>query len=131
MNTLAPRAAWRFLLACLAVLLLAGCEQPVPEDFRDYVGHWRGEGMLVVISAEGHGHYERIRGRQRTSVEGPVHSFSGEGFRIGIGGLSVSFAVDEPPHRDSDGRWRMSVDGVELTRLEIAASKPLGDSIRT
>ncbi|KAA2285711.1 hypothetical protein [Arenimonas fontis] len=116
------RGVWLLALASL----LAGCERPVPQDFRDYVGHWRGEGMLVVISASGHGHYERVRGRQRTSIEGPVHSFSRSGFRIGIGALSARFEVNEPPHRDEDGRWRMTVDGVELTRLEIAPADAEG-----
>ncbi|HLU12708.1 MAG TPA: hypothetical protein VKZ64_02010 [Arenimonas sp.] len=122
------RSAWLFALACL----LAACERPVPEDFRDYVGHWRGEGMLIVISANGHGHYERIRNRQRTSVEGPAHSFSRNEFRIGVGALSARFEVNEAPHQDSDGRWRMTVDGVELTRLDIAPAEPdNGDAIRT
>jgi hypothetical protein len=32
--------------------------------------------------------------------------------------LSAPFDVDQPP-RLQDGRWRMTVDGVELTRIQI------------
>jgi len=30
--------------------------------------------------------------------------------------MSTSFRVDKPPHQTPDGAWRMTVDGVELTR---------------
>ena len=37
----------RFCLGCL-LLLVAACTQPVPVDKRDYIGHWHGEGVLLV-----------------------------------------------------------------------------------
>lgn len=117
--------AW--LLLCLG--LLAGCERPVPDAYRDYVGHWRGEGMLLVISGNGHGDYERVQDRSRTSIEGPVHGFDGRSFRIGIGPLSAGFEVQRPPHLDDDGRWRMTVDGVELIRVDILPVEPGQDSL--
>ena len=123
---------WRALrAAALAglVLLLAACERPVPDGFRDYVGHWRGENMLLVISESGHGDYERVNGRERVSIEGPVHGFDEGGFRIGIGPLSAGFDVEVAPHRDEDGRWRMTVDGVELVRVDILPVGPERDSL--
>ena len=113
------RRALRAAALCGLVLLLAACERPVPDAHLDYVGHWRGENMLLVISADGHGDYERVSGRERVSIEGPVHGFDEDGFRIGIGPLSAGFEVQSPPTRGEDGRWRMTVDGVELMRVDI------------
>lgn len=119
-------AAAGWLAACV---LLAGCERPVPEAHRDYVGHWRGDSMLLVISEGGHGDYERVRDRERVSIEGPVHGFDDDGFRIGIGPLGADFEVQSPPTLGEDGRWRMTVDGVELMRVDILPVGPDRDSL--
>ena len=111
-------AALRSALALVLLLVLAACAQPVPVDKREYVGHWQGEGVLLVIQANGHADYARARDRRRTSLEGPAHSFTTQGFKIGIGPLSASFRVQSPP-RQRDGSWRMTVDGVELTRRDL------------
>lgn len=119
-----PRA---FLL--LACFWLAACAKPVPVDYADYVGHWRGEGTLLVIRADGHADFERVTGKSRVSIEGSCHSFTQDGFKIGIGLLSASFEVSEPP-RLLDGRWRMTVDGVELTRVDILPITPAAETLR-
>ena len=111
-------ATLRSALALLLLMALAACTQPVPVDQRDYIGHWQGEGVLLVIRADGHADYARARDSRRTSIEGPAHSFTTKGFRIGIGPLSASFRVQSPP-REVDGTWRMTVDGVELTRRDL------------
>lgn len=120
---------WLLLAACL---WLVACAKPVPADFANYVGHWRGDGTLLVIRADGHADYERVTGDRRISIEGSCHSFTEDGFKIGIGLLSARFEVTRPPQR-VDGRWRMTVDGVELTRVDILpvvpASEP-GESLR-
>lgn len=106
-------------LALLSLLaLLAACAQPVPEAYADYVGHWRGEGMRLVIRADGHADYDRVQGQSHVSIEGNAHSFSKGGFRIGLGPLSADFTVQRGPEVEK-GRWRMIVDGVELTRVDI------------
>lgn len=110
----ALRSAW----VLLWLLALAACAQPVPVDKRDYIGHWQGEGVLLVIRADGHADYARVRDSRRTSIEGPAHSFTTKGFKIGIGPLSVSFRVQSPP-KEVDGTWRMTVDGVVLTRVDL------------
>ncbi|HEX4853918.1 hypothetical protein [Arenimonas sp.] len=110
-----PSARWLWLAACL---WLVACAKPVPVDYANYVGHWRGEGTLLVIRADGHADYERVTGKSRLSIEGACHSFTERGFKIGVGLLSASFEVSEPPRR-IEGRWRMTVDGVELTRVDI------------
>lgn len=124
-----PALALRVFLATGLCLLLLACAQPVPADQASFVGHWRGEGMLLVIGADGNAMYQRVRGSQRSSINGPAHGFSREGFRIGIGPLSAAFKVQQPPAL-RDGRWRMTVDGVELTRLDIARADPGKPSLR-
>ena len=126
----ARRPCTALLLA--ACLWLVACAKPVPADFANYVGHWRGDGTLLVIRADGHADYERVTGDSRISIEGSCHSFTEEGFKIGIGLLSARFEVTRPPRR-VDGRWRMTVDGVELTRVDILPVVPSpgsGDSLR-
>ena len=102
----------------LLLVLVAACAEPVPVQHGQYVGHWRGEGMRLVIRTDGHADYDRVQGTNRVSIEGNVHSFSEHGFRIGLGPFSADFDVQRQPHL-SGGRWRMTVDGVELTRVEI------------
>lgn len=116
-------------LLALAFLLLVACTQPLPAAYADYAGHWRGEGVLLVIAPNGHADYERVREGMRTSIEGPVHGFNAEGFRIGLGPLSARFEVQVPPHL-ADGRWRMTVDGVELTRVEILPVEAERETLR-
>ena len=100
------------------LLALVACTEPVPVDQRDYIGHWQGEGVLLVIQANGHASYARARDGRRTNIEGPAHSFTTKGFKIGIGPLSASFKVQSPP-TDVDGSLRMTVDGVVLTRRDL------------
>lgn len=111
----------------LASLALAGCREPIPADYAQYAGHWRGDGVLLVLMPDGHGNYERVSDGARTRIEGPVHSFDAKGFSIGVGVLSARFSVDEPPHL-SRGRWRMTVDEQELVRVEILPTRSPRDS---
>ena len=111
--------ATRLPLLALACLALAACaEQPLPPDYAEYAGHWRGEGVLLVITSGGHADYERVRDGSRTSLEGGVHGFDGRSFRIGPRPLGARFEVQQPP-RLENGRWRMTVDGHALVRVEV------------
>ena len=49
-------------------------------------------------------------------VDAPLKEFKGDNFVVGIGFMSTEFAVSAPPHEDG-GVWKMTVDGVELTRI--------------
>jgi len=123
------RGNLRLSLLVLLALLALGCTKPVPVDHADYIGHWRGDGVLLVISANGHADYSRVRGNNRTNIEGPAHSFSTDGFKIGIGPLSASFKVQSPPQETPDG-WRMTVDGVELSRMDLSLGDPDAPTLR-
>ena len=114
-------AAAGWLAACL---LLAGCERPVPEAHRDYVGHWRGDSMLLVISEGGHGDYERVRDRERVSIEGPVHGFDDDGFRIGIGPLGADFVEYLAESKEMAGWTTLGGRDPVLWALEVLGLAP-------
>lgn len=99
----------------LAVLLLAGCTDPLPEDKLDYAGDWRAPGMSLLILEDGSVAYERIRSGATTSVNGPLKAFDGDDFAVGVWFFTTTFEVSEPPHQ-VDGAWQMVVDGVRLTK---------------
>ncbi len=110
-----------------ALLALAACREPVPADYSQYTGHWRGDGVRLVLLPNGQASYERISEGSRTRIEGPVHGFDKEGFRIGVGLFSARFKVQQPPHL-FEGQWRMTVDGHDLVRVEILPGRPDRDS---
>ncbi|MBW8367602.1 MAG: hypothetical protein K0M70_07070 [Arenimonas sp.] len=111
-------AALRHAALLLLLLTLAACTQPLPVDKRDYIGHWQGEGVRLVIQTDGQASYERVKDKRRMSINGPTHSFTTDGFKIGIGPLSARFKVSSAPAQ-TDGKWRMTVDGVVLTRRDL------------
>ena len=100
-----------------ALLLLAGCGQPVPAEKANYVGDWRSKEMHLVITRDGQVRYERRSGGSSTSINAPLQGFDGNNFTAGIGLLSTTFVVTKPPYRDG-ALWKMVVDGVEVVRAE-------------
>lgn len=97
------------------LLLLAACGEPVPLARASYIGDWQAENMRLVITADGRVMYERREGGASKSIKAPIRSFDGDNFSVGIGPFSTTFVVTQPPHQ-SNGAWKMTVDGVELTR---------------
>ena len=107
----------RVLAVALLAVALFGCGQPVPQDKLAYVGEWQTKTMYLLITADGSVVYKRLRGGATTSIEGPLKSFDGDHFDVGIGPMSTKFVVSKPPYVE-DGAWKMVVDGVELTRTD-------------
>ncbi|MEO5672761.1 MAG: hypothetical protein ABIR26_18895 [Ramlibacter sp.] len=106
------------LLALFAlVIALGGCGKPVPADKSAYIGEWQQEAMYLLITADGSVNYKRLRGGSTTTIEGPLRAFDGNNFDVGIGPMSTTFVVSKPPYQ-ADGKWKMVVDGVELTRID-------------
>jgi len=100
-----------------ATLLLSACQaQPLPPDKAEYAGHWRGGGVDLVITAEGRADYTRREGKGTVEVSGPI-GWKGDDFVIVVMVVKTAFDVSEPPH-ESHGIWQMTVDGVELTRID-------------
>jgi hypothetical protein len=116
------RALAALLLAWAA--LLAGCAEPIPADRMAYAGDWRSREMRLLITPDGRCEYRRQRdGGGTTSIDAPIQRFEGDNFVVGVGLFSTTFVVSSPP-RLVDGQWKMTVDGVELTRFTA------GDEIR-
>ncbi len=105
----------RAFAAFLVAAALAGCGEPVPPPKTSYVGDWRAENMRLAISAEGFVSYERHHGDSKTTINAPIQSVEGDNFIVGVGPFKTKFLVSKPPHLDGS-LWKMTVDGVELTR---------------
>ena len=105
------------LVFTILFLLLTGCGKPLPENRMNYAGYWTSKHMVLAIHPDGTVNYQRIQGRTKTTVNGPLAEFEGDNFVVGIGFLTTTFNVSEPPRR-VDGVWQMTVDGVLLTKAE-------------
>lgn len=73
--------------------------------------------MSLEITSGERVEYERREGSATTILSAPLKAFDGDDFVAGVWFLTMSFDVQRPPHRQASG-WNMTVDGVELTRVE-------------
>ncbi len=109
----------RFLKSvCLLsfLVVLAACSKPLPPAKAHYAGHWTGKRMQMLITAEGSMSYSRAGdGNVVTSIDAPIQAFTGNDMVVGVGPLTTTFVVSAPPRQDG-AAWKMTVDGVELTR---------------
>jgi hypothetical protein len=104
---------WGVASCCL---LLAGCARPLPPDKLDYAGEWRSPTMSLLITESGNVNYRRVDGGMSKSINGPLQAFEGDNFVVGIGPVKTTFVVSMPPHEDG-GEWKMTVDGMALTKV--------------
>jgi len=113
--------------ACLMLFaLLAACSgsdgPAIPASKSEYIGRWQGAAqgtkMVLEIGQDGQVRYAR-KGKVNKSLDAPLQRFADDDFVVGIGPLNTRFRVSAPPHQ-VQGEWRMTVDGVELTRQETA-----------
>lgn len=109
-----------YLIAVLLVLLtLASCGLKgikVPADKKDYVGVWTSQDVMLSISEGGKVSYKKENGGTSTEINAPIQKFEGDNFVVGALGINTTFVVSETPHQDSTGVWKMTVDGIELSR---------------
>lgn len=104
-------------LLLAALLMLAGCSTPLPPERADYSGVWRNDHTMLSITPQGRVLYRVERGNGfRKSIEAPIKQFEGRNFVVGLGPIATTFVVTQGPERQADGRWTMTVDGVELVR---------------
>ena len=103
------------IVAFVAMLVLCACAKPVPPEKAAYVGEWQQKNMYLLITLEGQLKYKRVDGGSTTSMDVPIQRFDGNNIEAGIGPMSTVFVVSKPPYQDG-GKWKMVVDGVELTR---------------
>jgi hypothetical protein len=103
------------VIALLLVLALGGCAKPLPPERAAYVGQWRGPSMELLITQDGRVLYRRVEGSTNTKIDAPLKEFVGNDFVVGVGPMSTKFVVSVAPHQDG-ADWKMTVDGVELTK---------------
>ncbi|QNA87523.1 hypothetical protein G4G28_01870 [Massilia sp. Dwa41.01b] len=107
------------IAACL--LPLAAWAAPVPADKLAYVGDWQGGDRRLQLSRDGKVKYKREEKSKHKSekvdLNVDLQGFDGNNFSVGWGIVSLTFVVSKPPHREGD-KWKMTVDGVELTRVD-------------
>ncbi len=95
----------------------AAWADPVPADKMNYVGNWQGKDMQLSLSNEGKIDYKRGRPNDQVDLSIDLKGFKGNNFEAGVAFVRTTFVVSKPPHREG-GQWKMTVDGVELTREE-------------
>ena len=110
----------KWLSLLLVTPILTACSPstlytPLPEDKSNYAGEWNGGPTSLVITPEGRAIYQHKDGNMSKSLDAPVKEFKGDNFVVGVGFMSTEFVVSAPPHEDG-GVWKMTVDGIELTR---------------
>ena len=107
--------------AVITAIVLAGCAcggcqgVPVPEEHKDLVGKWEGEGVTLSITAEGHCSYVKLSGG-KVEINGPIQRYGDDGFDVGVGPATTTFEVSKWPHEDG-GKWKMTMDERELVRV--------------
>lgn len=109
------------LVFVTVILLLSACGSSLPEERLDYAGRWLGEEMALYIQRDGQLSYKRIKGSHTTSINAPIREFDGDDFIVGIWFMTTRFEVQQPP-QEIDGEWKMTVDGVELTKMAQTAT---------
>lgn len=91
--------------------------QGIPEGKQDYVGVWKAPKVRLAIEPSGALSYSRTDGTGPVSIESSIQRFDARGFTVGHGEYTTIFEVNRAPHEEA-GRWKMTVDEVELTRIE-------------
>ena len=112
----------RIFVTCMLLLTALSCGSmkgiKVPADKQDYIGRWSSDEIQLSISANGRVEYEKNSGGSKKTISAPIQKFEGNNFVVGALGINTTFVVSNPPEKDSAGIWKMTVDGIELTRIE-------------
>ncbi len=91
------------------------------DDKQVYVGTWRGPNTDLVIGPDGTVEYRRQETvgdtTNSSSVSGPIDSFDGASFVVGVPGNHTRFDVFGPPEPDDTGQVTMIVNGDRLERV--------------
>lgn len=113
-----PRLA---ALLLLLALLLTACAKPLPPDKAAYAGFWRAGETSILITQAGHVEYIVRHGNGFSkSIKAPLQRFEGDNFIVGLGPMSTTFVVTQPPRQIDSAVWTMIVDGKQLVRIDGA-----------
>jgi hypothetical protein len=106
------------LAACLVVPQFSfAAPVPVPPEKAAYVGDWQGKKMRLNIAQNGKIAYKREQPDKQMDLNIELQGFNGNNFDAGALMIHSTFVVSTPPHREGN-KWKMVVDGVELTKVE-------------
>jgi hypothetical protein len=106
------------LAACLLAPTLSFAKPlPVPKEKLAYVGDWQGKKMSLHIAPDGKIDYKRDQPDKQVKLSIELQSFNGDNFDAGALMIHSTFVVSKPPHLEG-GKWKMTVDGVELTKVD-------------
>jgi hypothetical protein len=103
------------LIPPLLALLLCACGKSVPPEKAAYVGEWTAPTMALLITQDGSVRYARQQQGVSRSMKGSLKGFAGDNFIVGLGPVSSTFSVSVAPHQEGEV-WKMTVEGVELTK---------------
>ena len=103
--------------ACLLPLAAQAAPVPVPADKIAYVGDWQGKDMRLQLARDGKVKYKRDRPSKKMDLSLDLQGFNGDNFDVGALMVRSTFVVSKPPHRVGN-KWKMTVDGVELTKVD-------------
>lgn len=105
------------LAACFLSFSAHAAPVPVPADKIAYVGDWQGKDMRLQLAKDGKVKYQRDRPGKQMDLSLDLQGFDGDNFDVGVMLVRSTFVVTKPPHREGN-KWKMTVDGVELTRVD-------------
>ena len=105
------------LAASLLPLAAQADPVPVPPEKMAYVGDWQGKDMRIQMAKDGKVKYKRNQPGKQMDLSVDLQGFNGDNFDVGVFLVRSTFVVSKPPHREN-GKWKMTVDGVELTRVD-------------
>jgi hypothetical protein len=106
---------FKAVLAMLFVATIAGCSKPLPPEKAVYAGQWRGGAVELLITQDGRVDYKKVEGNSNKSISAPIKEFAGDNMVVGVGPMATTFVITVPPHQDGQA-WKMTVDGIELTK---------------
>ena len=119
----------------LAIMVITGVllfsalsDGEIPSDKQAYVGDWSGNNAQLSITPNGRVFWERRTGSSSSKMENiPIQRFVGDDFEVGVGPFTTRFVVQRPPQFVA-GRWTMTVEGIEMTRVGSPSGGSRSDS---
>jgi hypothetical protein len=110
----------------LLIVVLGGCiseSLPLPEDKKNYAGHWKNSNISLKISMDGKVNYKKEEGSRKTTIDDYITAFDKDNFIVGIWIMTTTFEVQKAPFREGE-RWAMVVEGNKLYKV----IKPAGST---
>lgn len=104
----------------LVSVALLGCNEPLPTEKLDYVGHWASADSRVniTITREGRVDYQNQQLGQKTFLSASIKDFEGLNFNVGFGPFRTQFSVTQAPTQNAQGSWFMVMDGHTLAKIQ-------------